>query len=94
VYPAPPPTNSATLAATATGATQERLEIGATFVASLKIEAFMADKSGFGASCAGSFPVNATQAWSVSVPSNSLVIISPLFLTFLCQNIPKPFRPL
>ena len=74
VYPAPPPTNSATLAATATGANQERLEIGATLIASESTEALIAFKSGLAANFAGSFPVKATQAWSFSVPLNSLDI--------------------
>ena len=84
VYPAPPPTNNATLAATATGASQERLEIGATLIASESTEVLIAPKSGLAAPRAGSFPVNAAHAWSFSVPLNSLDISSPLFLTSLC----------
>jgi hypothetical protein len=92
VYPAPPPTNNATLAATATGASQERLEIGATLIASDKTDALRASKSGLAKCFAGSFAVNATQAWSLSVPLNSFDMIAPLFLPFLCQKRLEPFK--
>jgi hypothetical protein len=78
VYPAPPPTNSATLAATATGASQERLKIGATFPASASTEARIAARSGVTAELAGSFARNNSQDLSL-VPSipNSFVMVSP-----------------